>query len=147
MVEVAETGRDSNVPRAECDHKFVCAVAFYPGCGSKLGFGPSVSKSFWRPFRPMQLHMGDCDPFYNNCVNRKDVAVTQYLKPVLFSEYPGARHHFDALSETWKNDCPVEPAHDDCSSSSSADERAMLCADIAALNFFLSRLKAAAANM
>lgn len=149
MVEVAETGRDSNIPRAESDHKFVCSVAFYPGCGENLGFGPSVSKSFWRPFRPMQLHMGVRDPFYKNCVTRKNLAVTQYSKPVLFLEYHGARHHFDACQQKWPTSPASisfsEPVHDVCSSSlSSADQRAMRCADIAALEFFLSRLKVAA---
>ncbi|KAG0600253.1 hypothetical protein M758_11G018800 [Ceratodon purpureus] len=150
MVEVAETGRDSDEPRAESDHKFVCFVAFYPGCGVNLGFGPSVSRSFWRPFRPMQLHMGVCDPFYKNCVTRKNLAVTQYSKPVLFSEYPGARHHFDACQQTWPTSPTSinfsEPVHDVVGSPSlsSADKRAMRCADIAALEFFLSRLKVAA---
>ena len=152
MVEVAETGRDIDVPRDVSDHKFVCAVAFYPGCGENLGFtSDSVYESFWRPFLPLQLHMGMCDPFHSKCVVRKDLALKRYYsKNVLFSEYPGARHHFDAFSQSWptssscSNNFREAAHHDICSSSlSSADERAMQCADIAALNFFLSRLTVA----
>lgn len=145
MVEVAETGRHSNVPRAESDHKFVCSVAFYPGCGENLGFGATVATSFWRPFRPMQLHMGMCDPFYPNSLARKNFAASnshggRQQVPLLFSAYPGARHHFDAFSRTWPTS-PKTSVGDDANRLS-ADHSAMRAADVAALDFILSALGA-----
>lgn len=151
MVEVAVTERHSNVPRALSDHKFLCSVAFYPGCGEFLGFGAKVASSFWRPLRPMQLHMGMCDPFYPNCLARKNLAAAAanadgHPVPLVFTAYPGARHHFDALSQTWSPKStrghPSEVGDDVGDASLSADRSAMRAADVAALDFFLSVFQA-----
>jgi len=146
MVEAAETGRESNVPRAESDHKFVCTVAFYPGCGVNLGFviEEDITSSFWRPFRPMQLHMGMCDPFYDNCIARKEAAEEGRSVPLQFREYSGARHHFDALSQAWPSKSARGQRSEVNDSSLSADQRAMRDADRDALEFILSALQPSA---
>lgn len=153
MVEAAETGRESNVPRAESDHKFVCSVAFYPGCGPNLGFviEDKIDSSFWRPFRPMQLHMGMCDPFYDNCVIRKKKAAeaegespSTHGVPLEFKEYAGARHHFDALSQAWPSNSARGQRSEVNDSRYNADQSAMRKADPAALKFILSALQPSA---
>jgi dienelactone hydrolase len=144
LVEAAETTPKMNIPRDVSDHLFVGAVAFYPGCGNSLMFGNATKDlSFWRPFRPMQLHMGECDPFWQNCLIRKDVAVSNYDKSVEFPQYHNAVHHFDAFSQQWpESKCVFEQAGCEATSGpKGGDQCAMRSADITALSFMLSLLQ------
>lgn len=143
IVEAAETTPGTNSPRDVSDHLFAGAVAFYPGCGDLLMFGNATKDvSFWRPFRPMQLHMGECDPFWENCWIRRDVAVSKYNKSVEFPQYHNAMHHFDAFSQRWpESKCVFEQAGCEATSGPmGGDQCAMRSADISALSFMLSFL-------
>lgn len=101
MVAIAETPRDANVAYGT-PPTYGAAVAYYPGCGSALGYGLSSTKDgYWRPARPMRLHQGTADSLYANCDRRADNAIANYASgpasahPLTWVEYAGVGHSFD----------------------------------------------------
>ncbi|GBG71261.1 hypothetical protein CBR_g8682 [Chara braunii] len=142
MVEVAATPRDVNSERPVADRRYLAALCFYPECGTLLGFGETVEGSFWRPYSPMQLHVGSADFFYEQCKLRAEIAQTApYNADLSFPDHPAAVHAFDGLSQKW----PVSKC-DGTPSEADAQECAMRAADIDGLHFFKASLGLEAAT-
>ncbi|GBG89781.1 hypothetical protein CBR_g49632 [Chara braunii] len=136
LVEAAATPRDSTSERLVTEHIFAASVAFYPGCGTALGFGSTVAGSYWRPYRSLQLHVGTADGFYSNCQTRATIAQgSPYNADVAFFGYSDAAHSFDGVSQTWASskctaaEIPTKP-----------DECAMRAGDIDGLAFLKTKL-------
>lgn len=56
----------------------LASVAFYPGCGTNLGFidGSGVGTSYWRPHRDLRLNHGGADPLHASCADRAEIAIS-----------------------------------------------------------------------
>lgn len=95
MVASAATPRGSNVAYAS-PPVYSAAVAYYPGCGSALGYGLSSTKDgYWRPAMPMRLQVGALDSFHANCERRADNAIASYSADLTWVDYAGVGHSFD----------------------------------------------------
>lgn len=137
LVESADAGRDvPKVMRATSDRRFASAVAFYPGCGTDLGFG-SATSGHWRPWVDLRLQVGTGDSFYTSCQNRvtraNAIKVTGSNLTYSFVGYAGAAHGFDQTAEEWPTAycADANPTGDVC---------AMDAADIDSLEFFADHL-------
>lgn len=145
LVRSAETYVDQNVSRfddsADETTSLLASVAFYPGCGTHLGFveGSGVESSFWRPHRDLRLNHGGADPLHASCAQRSEIAVGTYGSvpesghAVWYIEYPNAHHSFDGAITEWPATrcAPGTPPSDICAASD---------ADISSLEFLSARL-------
>ncbi|OJH37339.1 hypothetical protein BON30_29030 [Cystobacter ferrugineus] len=115
---------------------FRTTVLFYPGCGSKLGFG-TPDASTWRPHHDLRFNIGTEDDFFLECKSRATTALSTYGSTpgsgheLVFVPYPDAEHSFDGESQTWPTAATTCSTPDTC---------AMKGADIDSLAFLLSRL-------
>lgn len=145
MTEAAVTPNDAQTPWPASHHIFLVSVIYYPGCGGLLGFNtpssPGPVTSFWRPYRPIYIHVGKEDhPRYETCSSRYDTAIASYptAGPPTFFGYDNATHSFDAGSQAW-----ITPK---CSSSSvppvvdTFNNCAMRSSDIDSFAFFQAQL-------
>ncbi|MEZ4452277.1 MAG: dienelactone hydrolase family protein [Nannocystaceae bacterium] len=106
MIAMAATSKDSNVAYTGTP-TYAGAVAFYPGCGSLLGFGLTSTKDgYWRPRSPMRLHHGTADSYEPTCKRRATNAINNYASgptsthALTWAEYAGVGHHFDNQGST-----------------------------------------------
>jgi dienelactone hydrolase len=145
LVRSAETYAHENVSRfngpADELAAQLASVAFYPGCGTNLGFveGSGVGSSYWRPHRDLRLNHGGADPLHASCADRANIAIETYNSTpdsghaVTYAEYPNAHHSFDGATTDW----PATRCDPDASPS---DFCAASDADISSLEFFSNKL-------
>ncbi|MCC6621868.1 MAG: hypothetical protein IT385_11470 [Deltaproteobacteria bacterium] len=134
LVEAADKSRDTNALRDTDDLLFSTTVVFYPGCGTNLGFGTSVSYGWWRPYVDLRMNMGKLDGFHGMCktrMTRANTLAASLSSPpsIEFHDYTGADHSFDAVSQDWPEARCAE-------ASPTGDECAMFDADIESLEWF-----------
>ena len=144
LVRAAETDRleDTSLYQTPADEAEAlrAAVAFYPGCGSNLGFN-RTTESFWRPHRDLKLNHAELDPLNVHCASRADTALTVYgSEPdsghwIDWTLYADAHHSFDTSPTLeWPDrPCSLGDALD-------ADVCAQRSADIDSLAFLTQRL-------
>ncbi|PCC70197.1 Dienelactone hydrolase [Nannocystis exedens] len=149
LVAMAATSRDSSTPYTT-DPPYAAAVAFYPGCGSALGFGYNDhTDGWWRPANPLRLNMGTEDDFEDDCQARVTTAHDTYgttpgsADELLWVQLPGAGHTFDEAC--YMQDCgPVFPTveciQDEWDNVTMKNQCAMREADIDSLDFLLARV-------
>lgn len=148
LVRSAETYRDIDAsrfdaPQAETAAQ-IASIAFYPGCGTRLGFvDGDLASSYWRPHRDIRINHGGADPLHDACAQRAAIAQASYASVpdsghwVDYVEYPGANHSFDAAIPDWPTTrcAPDAPASDLC---------AAIDADIDSMEFLSARMHVAA---
>lgn len=138
LVEMADSFRTETFQaRPQSDLLFATGVVYYPGCGTDLGFGSSVSGGFWKPYGDVRMNMGSLDGFNTLCTSRfnraRDLLGDGPDAPLLpYATYQGAKHSFDGVSQTWPTDI--------CEAPATGDVCAMNDSDINSLDFLLDRL-------
>lgn len=138
LVEMADSFRTETFQaRPQSDLLFATGVVYYPGCGTDLGFGSSVSGGFWKPYGDVRMNMGALDGFNTLCTSRFNRARSLLGSgpevPVLpYATYEGAEHSFDGVSQDWPEAI--------CEAPASGDVCAMNDSDINSLDFLLDRL-------
>ncbi|MCY1057483.1 dienelactone hydrolase family protein [Nannocystis sp. SCPEA4] len=150
LVAMAATPRTSNVAYTT-ELPWAAATAFYPGCGSLMGYGFKISQpidGYWRPANPVRLHMGEADSLHAHCKRRVDNAWDVYdadpgtADELVWRPYPFVGHSFDRGDDTTfpTSKCSPEEAAD----TTRRAECAMRDADVDSLAFFLARVQAPA---
>ncbi|WAS99348.1 dienelactone hydrolase family protein [Nannocystis punicea] len=148
LVAMAATPSTSNTPYTTA-LPWAAATAFYPGCGSQMGYGFKISQpidGWWRPANPVRLHMGESDTFRAHCQRRVDNAWNVYgadpgtADELIWRTYPGVGHSFDRAGTLT---FPTAK----CTSSEAADPTlrelcAMRDADVDSLAFLLALVTA-----
>lgn len=140
MVQLAQTPRNNNVLRPASELVFQVGVAFYPGCGTALGFS-YPGNGYWRPYVDLRMNHGTGDSLYANCgVGGRMGNATNNLgatagsgREAVLDSYTDAKHSFDGGSEAW----PVSK----CDPYVNNDNCAMRDADIDSLQFLDDHLK------
>lgn len=142
LIASAETPRDSNVEYSS-PSPYAAAVAYYPGCGTLLGYGMTISTNldgYWRPAAPMRLHMGTSDSFHGNCDRRADNAINNYSADLTWVEFTGAKHNFDNTGSTAFP--TAECTSTEWATSGMKDTCSMREADLDSLDFLLAEVVA-----
>lgn len=140
LIAMAATPRDANVAYSS-PSPYAAAVAYYPGCGTLLGYGMTISTNlagYWRPAAPMRMHMGTSDSFWGNCDRRADNAIDNYSADLTWVEFTGAKHNFDNTGTTAFPTAACTST--EWATSGMKDQCAMREADLDSLDFVLAEV-------